>query len=213
MAELVPIYGPSGAGKSYAMRTMPENDFGLINVLGKRPPFRTNLQSFKSTDYGQIKHALKEAKAKSIAIDDAGFLLTDMFMKRHASCGGGNAVFTLYNDIGDNFYTLSRFIAEELPDDKIVYVIMHEDIDEAGRSKIKTIGRLLDEKVTIEALATTVIRATGADNDYMFQVNGEGIVKSPPGMFEDEYVPNDLKFIDDAIRSYYNMLPLGGGSK
>lgn len=209
----VPIYGRSGAGKSYSMRNMPEDNFGLINVLDKPLPFRNKIKSFVSTDYGAIKHALKEAKSKSIVLDDAGFLITDMFMSRHSSCGGGNAVFSLYNDIGDSFYQLMRFIVEELPPDVIVYVIMHEDSDESGRSKIKTIGKLLDEKVTIEALATVVILATGAENDYMFQVNGEGIVKSPPDMFENDLIPNDLYEIDKTIRDYYDLCPLSGDAK
>lgn len=213
MGVPVILMGRSGTGKSYSMNTMPEDDFGLINVIGKPLPFKTKKKGFKSTDYDEIKAALRKASSKSIVTDDAGYLLTDMFMTRHASCGSGNGVYSLYNDIGDSFYSFIRFISSELPDDVIVYVVMHEDADDMGRSKIKTIGRLLDEKVTVEGMVSIVLRSDYIDGDYVFQTNGEGIVKSPPGMFEKEYIPNDLKAVDDSIREYWGMCPLGGDGK
>ena len=214
MAIPVIIMGKSGTGKSTSLRTMPENDFGLINVIGKPLPFRTKINSLVTTDYETIKNALKGAKSKSIVIDDCGYLITDMFMTRHASAGKGNGVFSLYNDIGDSFYSLIRYISMELPPDLIVYLIMHEDMDDSGQSKIKTIGRLLDEKVTIEGMVSVVIRSTNDDGNYLFQVNGAGICKSPDGMFETEFIPNDLKLVDTIIREYWDMAPLstyGGG--
>ena len=210
MAIPVILMGRSGTGKSTSLRTMPEDSFALINVIGKPLPFRNGIKSFVSTDYGKIKAALSNAKSKSIVIDDAGYLITDMFMTRHSSAGSGNGVYSLYNDIGDSFYSLIRFISMELPQDMIVYIVMHEDADDMGRSKIKTIGKLLDEKVTVEGMVSVVIRSDNADGEYTFQTNGEGIVKSPEGMFESERMPNDLKAVDDAIRDYWNLAPLGG---
>lgn len=208
MAVPVILMGRSGTGKSTSLRTMPEGEYGLINVIGKPLPFRTKTKGFVSTDYGAIKSTLKKAKSKSIVCDDAGYLITDMFMTRHSSAGAGNGVFSLYNDIGDAFYSLVRFIVTDLPDDMIVYLVMHEDTDDQGRSKIKTIGRLLDEKVTVEGLVSVVIRSTNDDGEYKFHVNGEGICKSPIDMFETETIPNDLKMVDDAIREYWDMAPL-----
>lgn len=209
MATPVIIMGRSGTGKSYSLRNFAKGEIGLVNVLGKPLPFRNDLQSVATTDYGYIAKAIAESKARSIVVDDAGFLITDMFMTRHASAGTGNGVFALYNDLGDEFYKMMRGIAA-LPDsaDKIVYILMHEDMDEMGRAKIKTIGKLLDEKVSVESMVTILLQSVYVDGRYLFRTNGEGIVKSPPGMFDGELVDNDLKAVDSSIRGYYGMAPL-----
>lgn len=208
MAEPVIIYGKSGTGKSSSMRNFEDGDIGLVNVIGKRLPFRSKLTQVSTTDYERVKHLVGESKARSVVIDDAGYLITDMFMARHANAGKGNGVFALYNDIGDQFYGLLRYISE-LPDqDKVVYLMLHEDADDMGNSKIKTIGKLLDEKVTIEGMVSIVLQSQVMDGEYVFRTNGNGIVKSPPGMFETEFVDNDLKAVDTAIREYWGMAPL-----
>ena len=208
MAVPVIIMGRSGTGKSTSLRTMPDGQYGLINVIGKPLPFRSKTRGFVSTDYKKIKAALKATDKRSVVLDDSGYLITDMFMTKHSSAGSGNGVFSLYNEIGDEFYSLIRYIVTDLPDDMIVYLIMHEDTDDQGRCKIKTIGRLLDEKVTVEGMTSVVIRSTADDGEYLFHVNGEGICKSPIDMFADETIPNDLKMVDDAIREYWSMAPL-----
>ena len=71
-------------------------------------------------------------------------------------------------------------------------------------------GKLLDEKVTVEGMVSVVLRSFCEDGRYWFQTNGEGICKSPMGMFDAERIPNDLKAVDDAIRGYWDMEPLGG---
>lgn len=210
MAVPVIVMGRSGTGKSTSMRNFKAGEIGLINVMGKPLPFRGNIKSIVTTDYQMVLGAIKSATAKSIVIDDAGYLITDMFMTRHAAAGKGNGVFSLYNEIGDSFYNLIKSIAHMPDQDKIVYLMLHEDADDMGNSKIKTIGRLLDEKVTIEGMVSILLRSTNQDGEYVFQTNGNGIVKSPDGMFESEFIPNDLKAIDSTIREYWGMAPLGG---
>lgn len=212
MAEPVIIFGRSGTGKSTSLRNFEAGEIGLVNVIGKRLPFRNSLPQVSTTSYDEIKGILDKSKAKTVVIDDAGYLITDMFMTRHASAGKGNGVFALYNDIGDEFYKLLRHISQINDQDKIVYIVLHEDADDMGNSKIKTIGRLLDEKVTIEGMVSIVLQSQVVDDEYMFRTNGAGIVKSPPGMFDTEYIPNDLKAVDTAIREYWGMAPLGGGA-
>ena len=208
MSTPIIIFGRSGTGKSTSLRNFKWSEIGLINVLGKRLPFQGKVPQIVTTDYTEVKKAIAAAKSKTIVVDDAGYLITDMFMTRHASAGKGNGVFALYNDIGDEFYKLLRFISEWDDDDKLVYLILHEDMDDMGRSKIKTIGKLLDEKVTIEGMVSVVFQSVVRDGEYMFRTNGDGIVKTPPGMFEDEYVPNDLAAIDAVIRDYWDLAPL-----
>lgn len=213
MATPVIIYGRSGTGKSTSLRNFEPGEIGLVNVLGKRLPIRKQFLQVCTTDYAKVKQAIEASKAKSVVVDDAGYLITDMFMTRHADAGKGNGVFALYNDIGDEFYKMMRFIAELDDPDKIVYVVLHEDADDMGNSKIKTIGRLLDEKVTIEGLVSVVLQSLVIDGEYVFRTNGSGIVKSPPGMFATETVPNDLKAVDTAIREFWGMAPLSSTTK
>ena len=140
-------------------------------------------------------------------IDDAGYLITAQFMDGHNSTGKGNAVFTLYNDMADNFYRMIQNIADNAPDDRIVYIIMHEDTNDFGDIKPKTIGKLLDEKVCIEGLCTIVLRSIHTDDYYFVTQARDGAVsKSPDDMFDSVEIPNNLLTVDNAIRDYYGIV-------
>ena len=127
-----------------------------------------------------------------------------MFMSKHSAAGGGNGVFTLYNQIGDHFWNLIQFIIEKVPADKIVYVIMHEEANELGEIKPKTIGKLLDEKVCIEGMFTIVLRCIVESNKHLFvtQAADGAVSKSPIGMFEDAVIDNDMLLVEKAIISF-----------
>lgn len=114
------ILGKSGAGKSASLRNFPPEQIGVINVMGKPLPFRNPPKSLSTASYPAIKKALQVSKAKSIALDDAGYLITDQFMRGHSETARGNSVFSLYNDLADSFYELLRFTAESIAPDKIV---------------------------------------------------------------------------------------------
>ena len=206
MAIPVLIIGKSGSGKSASLRNFKPEEVGVINVMGKPLPFKGAIKTAKSSDYDTIAAWLKGSAAPSIVIDDAGYLITDYFMTRHANVGGGNAVFQLYNELADKFYSLIVSI-QHLPADKIVYLMMHEDENENGNIKPKTIGRLLDEKVNVEGLFTIVLRCIGDQNKHIFvtQTSGFDVAKSPMGMFEELEIDNDLKMVDTTIREYYNI--------
>lgn len=187
MATPVLIIGKSGSGKSTSMRNCQNNDFNLIRVLNKPLPFKGKVNGWFSDDYQQIMKLLIASKADSIVIDDAGYLITNHFMRGHSSAGKGNGVFSLYNDIGDYFWNLIQFIVTKVPENKIVYIIMHEEKDEAGEVKPKTIGKLLDEKVCIEGMFTIVLRCIEEGGKHLFvtQASQGAVSKSPIGMFED----------------------------
>ena len=137
MAIPVLIMGKSGGGKSTSMRNCIDNDeWNLINVLGKPLPFKGKIPRVNTDDYEQVKRCLKGSTAHSIVIDDAGYLITNYFMKNHSSYGTGNAIFGMYNKLADNFWSLVEYI-KKLPEDKIVYMIMHEDIDDLGISNLR----------------------------------------------------------------------------
>ena len=207
MATPVLIIGKSGSGKSTSMRNCQNNDFNLIRVLNKPLPFKGKVNGWFSDDYQQIMKLLIASKADSIVIDDAGYLITNHFMRGHSSAGKGNGVFSLYNDIGDYFWNLIQFIVTKVPENKIVYIIMHEEKDEAGEVKPKTIGKLLDEKVCIEGMFTIVLRCIEEGGKHLFvtQASQGAVSKSPIGMFEDLTIDNDLLLVDRKIREYYGL--------
>ena len=158
MAIPVLIIGKSGSGKSASMKSCVGKDFNVVRVLNKPLPFKGKINGWNSDDYQFIRKALKGAPAKSIVIDDAGYLITNFFMRNHSTKGKGNDVFGLYNQMADDFWRLIQdTVINELPPDKIVYIIMHEDTDDYGNIKAKTIGKLLDEKVCIEGQCTVVL--------------------------------------------------------
>ena len=208
MGTPVLIMGRSGSGKSASLRNVSEPMF-VVNVNKKPLPFRNNenLKIMNCDEYLKIKGALKAAYDKGIkvsVIDDAGYLLTSKFMAGHRQAKG-NSQFDLYNEIADNYYSLIKSIAEELPSDAIVYVVMHEEMNDMGYVKPKTIGKLLDDKVCIEGMFTIVLHSMKLDGKYVFATNTDGldVTKSPIGMFEETYIDNDLQVVTNKIRDYY----------
>lgn len=207
MAVPVLIIGKSGTGKSTSMRNCVDESFNLIRVIDKPLPFKGKINGWKTDDYQTIMRALVQSKAKSIVIDDAGYLITNHFMRGHSSCGKGNAVFELYNSIGDSFWNLIQFIINKVPENKIVYMMMHEDTNDFGEVRPKTIGKLLDEKVCVEGIFTIVLRSVEENGNYMFvtQTANGAVSKSPIGMFENLTIDNDLALVDRTIREYYEI--------
>ena len=201
------ILGKSGSGKSASLRNFDKKELAYINVLNKSLPFRGKFESTLPTDnYDLIKKAIYKTPKNTIVIDDSNYLITNAFMKNHSSSGAGNKVFTFYNELADNFWGLIEFV-KTLPEDKIVYFFMHEDINDLGEVKPKTIGKMLDEKVCIEGLFTIVLRCQTSDGKHSFitKTNGLDVTKTPIDMFNDLKIDNDLKLVDNAIREYYEL--------
>lgn len=207
MGECVIIYGKSGSGKSRSLKNFGEDEIFLVNVIGKRLPFRSQFKYAMTTDdIGKIKSGLKKMPTKAAVIDDAGYLMTNAFMRGHSAPKSGSSSFDLYNNIADSFWGLLNFIKIELPEDVLVYLTIHEDTNDYGETKIRTIGKLLSEKVCIEGMATIVLRCVVRDGKHLFitQSDGSDISKSPEGMFERE-IENDLKSCDTVIREYWGL--------
>ena len=201
------LIGKSGTGKSTSMRNFENDEIAVINVLGKQLPFKSKIKNIVTTDdYNKVIENIQKTSRKTIVIDDAGYLITNQFMRNHSKGGGGNAVFAVYNELADNFWKLVNAI-KNIDGGKTVYFVMHEDSDEAGNVRPKTIGKLLDDKVCIEGMFTVAIRSMFKDGKYIFRTktNGNDIVKSPLGMFEEEEIDNDLKEVDKIIRDYYDL--------
>lgn len=203
MGEPVIVHGKSGAGKTRGMVNFPVDGIFVVNTIGKRMPFKKKFKYVKVTqDINVIKAGLQKMPCKAAVIDDAGYLMTGMFMSHHMD----KDQFGMYNNIGNAMWELINYIKYGLPEDVIVYIIMHEEQTEFGEIKLKTIGKLLDQKVCIEGMVTICIRAAVVDGKHVFitQAGDNGIAKSPEGMFE-EVIDNDLKFVDDMIREYWGI--------
>lgn len=196
------IIGESGSGKSTSMRNFQPGELGIINVSRKPLPFRTSLKCVNTDNYMQIDDTITKAKAKSLVIDDAQYLMANEFM-RNAKVNG----YQKFTDIALNFWTLVQTVVNDLPDQKIVYFMAHTERDASGNEKMKTIGKMLDEKITIEGLFTIVMKTVVQDGRYMFstQTNGQDTVKTPMGMFDQPLIDNDLRMVDITIREYYGL--------
>ena len=201
------IYGRSGTGKSRALLNFAEDEIFFVNVIRKRLPFRKKFKyEYQSDSVKSIKAGLKKMPTKTAVIDDAGYLQTNTFMRGHSAPKAGSSSFDLYNTIADDFWELIEFIKNELPEDVIVYIIMHELTNDYGLTKLRTIGKLLDEKVCIEGMVTIALRCMcdGTRHYLRTQNDGNDITKSPEGMFELE-IENDLKAVDTTIREYWGL--------
>lgn len=201
MSVLVMLFGESGAGKSTSLRNFTNDEVAIINVSGKPMPFKSDLKTASSNDYQIIAENLPKLKQPSIVIDDATYLMVDQFMA-NANVKG----YDKYTQIAFNFTMLIEQ-ARKLPEDKIVYFIGHSEQMDNGREHFKTIGRMIDNYVTLEGKFTVVLKAVVKDGNYYFQThnNGSDTVKSPLGMFEEDLIDNDLKMVDDIIRDYWNI--------
>lgn len=175
-------------------------------MLGKPLPFKGKFDQIRSDDYAYVTGAIKATKRQIIVIDDAGYMMTNMFMRGHGNAGAGNGVFALYNNIGDKFWSLIEFI-RSLPGDQRVYILMHEDTNDFGMVKPKTIGKMVDEKVCLEGMFSICLRCMVAQGRHIFRTQSDGsdCAKSPIGMFASDEIDNDLAAVDKAICEYYDI--------
>lgn len=195
------LIGKSGSGKSTSLRNFKKDEVAVINVLGKPLPFRSDIKAVKLDDYTNILNQIKLTKKDVIVVDDANYLITNEFMKNSSIKG-----YDKYNEMANHFFELINGI-KNIEGGKTVYLIMHEDVDDNGNVKPKTIGKLLDEKVNIQGMFTICIRAMFENGKYIFRLktNGQDCVKTPFGMFNVDEMDNDLKAFDNVVREYYSL--------
>ena len=207
MGQAVLIIGESGTGKSASMRNFKRDEVTLLNVAKKALPFKGRfVNEVQGDSYREIKKALKEMTTPVAVIDDSQYLMANEFMRRSEERG-----YDKFTEIAKNYWELITLVGS-LDHDKVVYFMSHLETDAEGRQKIKTIGKLLDEKITVEGLFTVVLKTKVQDGKFSFltQNSGKDTVKSPMGMFGAVEIENDLKAVDTAIRVYYEMeTPIG----
>jgi hypothetical protein len=211
------ILGQSGTGKTTSLRNLNPAEILLIQAVKKPLPFRSKewvpcnkanpSGTILVTDNAQtIVGAMQRTQKPIIIIDDFQYILSNEFMRRVLDNETGNAAFSKYNEIARNAWDI-LMCAGKLADATRVYILAHTQEDDNGRIKAKTIGKLLDDKITIEGLLTIVMRTAVINGQYLFstQNSGSDTVKTPMGMFEDEHIPNDLAAVDAAVTDYYSL--------
>ena len=214
MAIPVLVMGRSGSGKTYSLKNFEPNEVGIISVEKGRLPFRSKLKVVRipayeksenvtsmaqanTAKYAWLMSTIQRSKVKAIVIDDSQYLMANELFDRANEKG-----YDKFTNMAANFRNLIHFINELPEDDKIVYFLHHTEPDTDGREKVKTIGKMLDEKLCVEGCFDIVIYCQ--DHKFYTQSNGQSTAKSPEDMFELE-IPNDLKAVDTAIRDYYGL--------
>ena len=214
------IIGESGSGKTYAIKNLDPEKVGIFLCEKNRLPFRKPFPTYK------VRNMMKEENGKQITyrqsvviqgvlmgrkdkdhkkiyvIDDSQYIMANEYFDRANEKG-----YDKFVDIGANFRNLIHMVNNDLPDDVIVYFLHHPETDSnTGRLKAKTIGKMLDEKLTLEGCFDIVLhaRTDGAEHWFSTQSDGTDTAKSPEDMFEAK-IPNDLAFVDKTIREYYEM--------
>jgi len=219
MGIVTSIVGPSGSGKSSSFRTIPEEDYDKLMIIrtSKKPfPLKGKFKLWdKDKKKGQyiytdnsafiiaaMKKLSEENGKKIFIIEDSTFVMTNYFMETALDKG-----FEKFNHLALNYFNLVK-AAEDLEEDVRIYLINHIDEDANGFKKVKTIGKMLDEKIDIPSLLTIVIESKVIDGEHVFVTNKTSsldIAKSPMEMFDELKIPNDLKLVDKTICSYYGI--------
>ena len=197
------ILGESGSGKSTSLRNFKQDELVIYNVAGKPLPFRggTQLNRADNVSYNTIMQNMSKKKFRCYVIDDSQYLLAFELFGRVAE-----KTYDKFTEMAVHFYDLIQFVIRQMPPDCIVYFLHHtDDID--GKVKAKTVGKMLNEKLTVEGLFSIVLMAKNMDGRYIFRTHSDGrdTVKTPIDMFGQDEIDNDLKAVDAAIREYYNM--------
>lgn len=216
MSKAILIIGNSGTGKSTAIRTLPSEETFIINVIGKPLPFKGANKKytpakgeegncFQSEDHKSIMQVInfinnKKLNIHYLIIDDFGYSITSDFMKKALVKG-----YDKFSELAHSAWEVLQLITS-LRDDLFVFVMMHSDIDNEGKSKPKTIGKMLDERVCIEGMFSICLHSFCADGQYRFLTNNHGnlMAKSPMDMFDNLTIPNDLKLVVDHVNAYLN---------
>jgi hypothetical protein len=228
MAELIAIVGNSGSGKSSSIRTLDPTSTFIINVAGKPLPFKgwkTKYPFLKKNENGQLSGNLhntsnvdeidtllqyvdKQRKdIKVVVLEDCQYLMAFEAMERSQEKS-----YDKFVQIASHFYkVIDR--ARKMRDDLKIFILTHAEnigTPEAPSYKMKTVGKMLDNMVTLEGLFTYVFytaigkdETTGAPSYKLItQSDGTTTAKTPLGCFDDMLIDNDMDYIVKKIDEY-----------
>ena len=196
------ILGESGSGKSASLRNFEPEDVSIFNVAAKPMPFRKRLPTKSTSDYGMIAACIENSKKKAFVIDDSQYLMCFESFAKAKDTG-----FNKFTDIALHFYNLVQFVIYKTDPDVIVYFLHHTETDSnTSKVKAKTVGKMIDNQLTLEGLFSIVLMCVtdGKNHNFITQSDGFTTAKSPMEMFPD-VIDNDLKMVDQTIREYYEL--------
>lgn len=218
MSNTILIIGESGTGKSSSIRTLNHEETIIINVLDKPLPFKGFKKKYisKSTEerkanifstdkYAKIIESISTVdknrpEIKNLIIDDFQYIMANAFLSRALERG-----YDKFTEIGQQAWQIIRAL-QSCREDLRCFVLSHSDVDQSGKAKCKTIGKMLDDKICLEGMFTIVFHSIAHDGKYKFLTQNDGVhlAKSPLGMFESKYIDNDLQYINSKIEQYFN---------
>lgn len=213
MSYPVLILGESGTGKSASMRNLNADNTLLIQSVRKPLPFRNDWKMLStenkggnvivSRDYESVKKWILNTRREIIIVDDFQYLMFGEMMDRANDTG-----FQKFTDMASHVWSLINDVTNDAKN-KRVYFLSHTETADDGKTRMKTVGKLLSEKLTVEGLFTIVLRTRVFNGIYQLttQNSGNDTVKSPIGLFETSEIDNDLAAIDAAIVEYYGLAP------
>jgi len=202
MGVPVLVMGESGSGKTFSIRNFKPDEVGIFSVEKGRLPFKGDFKVKKRATYKDISGIFKDPKLKRYVIDDAQYLLVNELFDRAKEVG-----YQKYTDMAVNFRNLIHGINYSLPDDVIVYILHHTETDSnTGKVKAKTVGKMIDQYLTLEGCFDIVLLAEtdGKEHYFITQSDGNTTAKSPFGMFPTK-IDNDLAAVDAAIREFWSL--------
>lgn len=196
------VIGETGSGKTYSLKNFDPSEVGIFSVEKGRLPFKGDFKVVKHATYTDIAKIFSAPKLKRYVIDDSQYLLVNELFDRAKDSG-----YQKYTDMALNFRNLVHAVNHNLPDDVIVYFLHHSEQDtNTGKIKAKTVGRMIDQYLTLEGVFDIVLLTAVEGNQHYFitQSDGYTTAKSPEGMF-DLKIPNDLAFVDKTIREFWGL--------
>lgn len=209
-AKKVLVIGASGSGKSSSIRNLNDKETAVIKCINKELPFKKGDDNFKSMVCSKAVDVVNTVGAilqkaphiKNIIIDDLIYLSVSSFMTRSKEKG-----YEKYTDLANELYSVLTLPESVNRDDVTFIYLTHSETNPTTmETNVRTIGKVISEKVVPEGLFTIVLEATNLDGEYKFlthNITGNSIVKTPMGMFEDDYIDNDLKIVLETMKEYY----------
>nr|DAX00243.1 MAG TPA: AAA domain protein [Bacteriophage sp.] len=225
-AETIAIVGESGTGKSTSLRNLNPEETFIISTTGKPLPFRAwkkkyipikiegkNVSGnyYISSKWDQILKILQiidkmMPQIKQVIIDDFQYVLSYEFVDRATEVG-----YTKFSELAQHAMEILRYSEKMREDCKMIFLTHSENVGDNVNPKfvIKTVGKLLSEKVTLEGLFTYIFFTKVSEGDsgrmeYKLITNNDGtcVAKTSFGMFEDLEIDNDLNEIIHVIDAY-----------
>lgn len=227
MAQSILVIAESGTGKSTSIESLDPKETFIVNVANKPLPFKGWKKKYtlwsKDNPAGNmydkagvanieacIKYVNdKRPEIKTLVIDDFQYMSSFEFFDRSDEKG-----YEKFTQIGAGLARIAR-MPKDLREDLMVFFLTHaeeaSDMEGKRKFKAKTIGRMVDEKLTLEGLFSIVLFGKAKKNKdgeirYVFETsnNGENTCKSPKGMFPTFEIINDLQYVREAIINYEN---------